>query len=177
MNLNKAIVAGNLTRDPELRTMPSGGHVVTFGLATNRFWKDQNGAQQKDTQFHNIVAFGKLAETTAKFLVKGRLALVEGRIQNRSYVAKDGQKRYTSEIVAEVIQFGPQGGQGGGTMSSQAKVADAPAAEPMPDVPVVSEDEETPKNAKRKVQNVKETKGKEKPKDDDEFDIEEDIPF
>lgn len=109
MNLNKVFLIGNLTRDPELRTLPSGKPVVNFGIATNRVWKDQNGAKQQDTQFHNIVMFGKLAEIAKQYLTKGALTMVEGRIQTRSWQAKDGSKRYTTEVIADGMQMGPRG--------------------------------------------------------------------
>ena len=113
MYLNKAIVVGNLARDPELRSLPSGVKVTSFSLATNRVWKDKNGAKQEDTQFHNIVVFAQQAEIVAQYLKKGQTALVEGRIQNRSWDAPDGAKKYRSEIVADRVQFGPKAGGGG----------------------------------------------------------------
>jgi single-strand DNA-binding protein len=109
MYLNKALVLGNLTRDPELKSLPSGTHVATFSLATNRVWKDQSGKQQEMAEFHNIVVFGKTAELCAQYLKKGRSALVEGRLQTRSWEA-DGQKKYRTEIVADRVQFGPRSG-------------------------------------------------------------------
>lgn len=117
MYLNKAIIIGNLTRDPELRSLPSGVKVASFGLATNRVWKDKSGAKQEDVQFHNIVVFAQQAEIVAQYLKKGQSALVEGRIQNRSWDAPDGTKKYRSEIVADRVQFGPKAGGSGGGMS------------------------------------------------------------
>ena len=108
MNLNKVFIIGNLTRDPELRTMPAGGSVASFGVATNRVWKDKQGQQQKDTQFHNVVVFGRQADTVAQYLKKGSSALIEGRIQTRNWEAQDGSKRNRTEIVAERVQFGPR---------------------------------------------------------------------
>ncbi len=108
MNLNKAIIIGNLTRDPELRTIPSGQQVATFGIATNRIWKDQSGNKQQKTEFHNIVAWGKLAEIAGQYLSKGRLAMIEGRIETRSWEGQDGAKRNRTEIVAENLQMGPR---------------------------------------------------------------------
>lgn len=112
MNLNKVFIIGNLTRDPELRSLPSGTAVVTFGIATNRVWKNKEGQKQEDVQFHNIVVFGRQAEIVNQYLTKGSLVLVEGRIQTRSWDGKDGSKQYRTEIVAEAIQFGPRSGQG-----------------------------------------------------------------
>ena len=108
MNLNKVFLIGNLTRDPEMRTLPSGKPVVNFGLATNRIWKNQNNERQQDTQFHNIVMFGKLAEIANQYLKKGALTMVEGRINNRTWDGKDGVKRYTTEIIADAMQMGPK---------------------------------------------------------------------
>ena len=108
MNLNKAFIVGNLTRDPELRTLPSGMSVCSFGVATNRTWKDTKGQKQDDVQFHNVVVFGKQAESVNQYLTKGNLALIEGRIQTRSWDDSKGVKQYRTEIVAERIQFGPK---------------------------------------------------------------------
>lgn len=110
------MIIGNLTRDPEMRALPSGNKVCSFSLATNRVWKDKNGAKQESVDYHNIVVFGRQAETVSQYLRKGASALVEGRIQTRSWDDKDGSKKYRTEIVADTIQFGPRvGGQGGGT--------------------------------------------------------------
>src|SRR5580704_2799187 len=106
MYLNKAIIIGNLTRDPELKALPSGSKVTTFSVATNRTYKDKNGAKQESVEFHNIVVFGKVAELVAQYLKKGSQALIEGRIQTRSWDDKDGQKKYRTEIVADTVQFG-----------------------------------------------------------------------
>ena len=108
MNLNKIFVLGNLTRDPESRALPSGQTVANFAVATNRIWNDKSGQKQQDTQFHNIVVFGKMADTCVKYLNKGKMVLVEGRIQTRSWDAADGTKKYRTEIVAEGIQLGPR---------------------------------------------------------------------
>jgi len=108
MYLNKAIIIGNLTRDPELKSLPSGIQVASFGIATNRVYKDKNGQRQEQTEFHNIVVFGRQAETTAQYLRKGSSALIEGRMQTRSWDAADGTKKYRTEVVADRIQFGPK---------------------------------------------------------------------
>lgn len=122
MYLNKVLLIGNLTRDPEQRSLPSGISVTTFGLATNRVYKDKEGNRQESTEFHNVVVFGRQAETTAKYLSKGSMALVEGRLQTRSWDDKEsGQKRYRTEIVADRIQFGPRGAS---APSGGQKVAD-----------------------------------------------------
>ena len=115
MNLNKVFIIGNLTRDPELRALPSGTSVVSFGVATNRVWKDKNGAKQEDVQFHNVVVFGKQAEIAKQYLAKGSSVLIEGRIQTRTWEAQDGQKRSKTEIVSERLQLGPRRGESQGT--------------------------------------------------------------
>ena len=112
MYLNKAIIIGNVTRDPEMKALPSGAKVTTLSLATNRVWKDQSGAKKEQTDFHNIVVFGRQAETVAQYIKKGGSLLVEGRIQTRSWDDKDGKKNYRTEIVADRVQFGPKGGSG-----------------------------------------------------------------
>ena len=108
MNLNRVILIGNMTRDPEIRSLPSGQPVASFGLATNRMWKGKDGTQQKHTEFHNIVMFGRLAEIAHQYLKKGSSIMVEGRIQNRSWQGQDGVKKYKTEIVAENMQMGPK---------------------------------------------------------------------
>lgn len=123
MYLNKAIVYGNLTRDPELRSLPSGIHVASFGVATNRVYKDKDGARKEQTDYHNIVVFGRQAETVAQYLRKGSAALVEGRMQTRTWNTQDGQKRYRTEIVADRVQFGPRSG---GAPSGGARGETAP---------------------------------------------------
>lgn len=121
MYLNKAFIAGNLTRDPELKALPSGANVATFGIATNRVWYNQEKQKQEATEFHNIVVFGRQAETTAQYLKKGSGVLVEGRLQTRSW-EKDGQKHYRTEIVADRVQFGARSG-GGPTQEAQGEAA------------------------------------------------------
>ena len=114
MYLNKVFLYGNLTRDPELKALPSGGQVVNFGVATNRSYKDKSGARQEATEFHNLVAFGRTAEVIAQYLKKGRPVYVEGRLQTRSWDDKEsGKKNYRTEIIVENFQFGADGGRGG----------------------------------------------------------------
>ena len=112
MYLNKAMVYGNLTRDPESRALPSGMQVCSFSVATNRVYKDRDGRKQEQADYHNIVVFGRQAEIVMQYLKKGAGIFVEGRMQTRSW-DKDGQKQYRTEIVADRIQFGPRGGAGG----------------------------------------------------------------
>jgi single-strand DNA-binding protein len=111
MYLNKAIIVGNITRDPELKSLPSGIQVTSFSVATNRVWKDKNGAKQESTDYHNIVVFGKQAETVAQYMKKGSNILVEGRMQTRSWES-DGKKMYRTEIVADRVQFGQKSSGG-----------------------------------------------------------------
>lgn len=108
MFLNKAILVGNLTRDPEVKSLPSGVQVASFSVATNRVWKDKNGVKQESVDFHNIVTFGRQADICRQYLKKGGSVLVEGRIQTRSWDDASGVKKYRTEIVAERIQLGPR---------------------------------------------------------------------
>lgn len=108
MYINKAIIFGNLTRDPENRALPSGIQVTSFSVATNRVWKDKNGARQESVDYHNVVVFGRQAEIVSQYLRKGSSVYVEGRMQTRSWDAQDGSKKYRTEVVAEKVQFGPR---------------------------------------------------------------------
>jgi len=124
------MVFGNLTRDPELKALPSGMNVCSLAIATNRVYNDRDGKRQEAVEYHNIVVFGKQADTCAKYLSKGASAYVEGRLQTRSW-EKDGQKQYRTEIVADRVQFGPRtGGTGGASATGNNK-----AAPVLPDYP------------------------------------------
>ena len=126
MYLNKAILIGNLTRDPELKSLPSGIKVCSFSLATNRVWKDKNGARQESADYHNVVVFGRQAETVAQYMKKGSSILVEGRMQTRSWDDKtSGEKKYRTEIIADRTQFGPRGGSTGGSSNAPSAVKDS----------------------------------------------------
>lgn len=129
MYLNKAIVYGNLTRDPELKALPSGIKVTSFSVATNRTWKDKNGARQESVDYHNIVLFAKLAELAAQYLRKGSSVLIEGRMQTRSWDDQGG-KKYRTEIIADSMQFGPRaaGAPASGGYSAPADKAASQAA-------------------------------------------------
>ena len=127
MYLNKVFLIGNLTRDPELKSIPSGTKVTTFSLATNRVWKDQNGARQEGTEYHNLVVFGRQAETIKQYVRKGSSLFIEGRIQTRSWDAADGTKKYRTEIIVENFQFGPKAAGSAGSYSA-GNAADKPAA-------------------------------------------------
>lgn len=129
MYLNKVILIGNLTRDPELKAIPSGNKVCSFGLATNRVFKDKNGARQEKTEFHNIVVWGKTAENVAQYMRKGSQILVEGRLETRSWDdAGTGAKKYRTEIIADTIQFGSKGASSPSTASAPS-VASKPQDE------------------------------------------------
>lgn len=142
MNLNKAMIIGNLTRDPEIRNTPNGATVASFSVATNFIWTDQSGQKQERVEYHNVVAWRKLADICGQYLKKGSKVYIEGRLQTRSWDGNDGVKRYKTEIVAEnMIMLGSSGGgQGGGYGSSQGRPAnnyDQPAvqnSEPVIDV-------------------------------------------
>lgn len=120
MYINKAILFGNLTRDPELRALPSGMNVCNFSIATNRVYKDKDGKKQEQTDFHNVVVFGRQADTVNQYLKKGSSAYIEGRMQTRSW-EQNGEKKYRTEVVADSVQFGPRssGGGGGGRRDSE----------------------------------------------------------
>lgn len=147
-SINKAFVLGNVTRDPEMRYTPNGQGVTSFGVATNRRWKDAAGAVQEETQFHEVVAWGKLAEAISQILKKGAKVAVIGRLQTRNWEAPDGSKRNRTEIIMEdFVPLTPKGSLGGGefdlgsesvaagggeeagSTASSAKGAKAPKAE------------------------------------------------
>ena len=131
MDLNKVMLIGNLTRDPETRTTPQGIPVTTFSIATNLTWKDQSGNRQSKAEFHNIVAWGKLAEICGQYLTKGRRAYIEGRLQTRDWVGQDGVRRYSTEIVAEnmIILDAPGGSSGGAARQSFTQPAESQPAQ------------------------------------------------
>ncbi|MCC7196855.1 single-stranded DNA-binding protein [Candidatus Peregrinibacteria bacterium] len=116
MSLNRAQLIGNLTRDPELRQIPGGSTVASFSIATNFTWNDQQGQKQEKAEFHNIVAWRKLAEICGQYLKKGSKVFIEGRMQTREWEGEDGVKRYRTEIVADnmIMLSGKSGGMGGG---------------------------------------------------------------
>ena len=119
MYLNKVILIGNLTRDPELRSLPSGAKVCSFSIATNRVWKDKSGTRQESVDYHNVVVFGRQAETVAQYMKKGSSILVEGRMQTRSWEDKNtGEKKYRTEVVVDNFQFGADGQGGGGNTAA-----------------------------------------------------------
>lgn len=164
MNLNKVLLIGRLTADPQLKTIPSGQSVATFSVATNRVWTDKTGKRQEDTEFHNIVVWGRQAEIAAQFLTKGSEAFIEGRLQTRSWDDKQGVKHWRTEVVADRVQFGArpahstgsgQGGYaggaaqtGGGSQFSRKPAVATPTDEgekqsaPAEEIPIINVDEE-----------------------------------
>lgn len=158
MNLNKIFLIGRLTRDPESRALPSGQAVSNFGLATNRIWTNPDTKEkQEQTEFHNIVAFGRLADICNQYLSKGSLIMIEGRIQTRSWQNQDGDTKYRTEVITESMQMGPRGGQAGKeTKTSKPKT-------------------KTEKVEEIQVDETGEEKKKESPKEDEVKS--EDIPF
>ena len=119
MYINKVMLFGNLTRDPELRAMPSGGNVCSFSVATNRVYKKADGSRAEQTDYHNVVVFGRQAETSAQYLKKGSSVYIEGRLQTRSW-DKEGVKQYRTEVIADRVQFGPRPGGGGASSAPSA---------------------------------------------------------
>lgn len=135
MYINKVMIYGNLTRDPEKRALPSGQAVCSFAVATNRSYTDKDGKKQEQTEYHDVVAFGKLADVMGQWLKKGRPVYIEGRLQTRSW-EQDGAKRYRTEIVADTFQFGADAGRGTTTSDSAPTHSDsAPAGSKLPDYP------------------------------------------
>jgi len=141
MNLNKALLIGRLTRNPETKSLPSGQPVTSFGMATDRFYYDKSGGRQQKTEFHNIVIFGKLAEVASQYLLKGSLVYIEGRIQTRTWKDQTGNQRYRTEIVAERMQLGPKSAkrEGGGIEQKPQESQEAPQVE---EIPIIEENQE-----------------------------------
>lgn len=131
MNLNRAMIIGNLTRDPEVRTTTTGQNVASFGVATNHSWTDKSGQKQERAEFHNIVVWGKLAEICGQYLSKGRKVYIEGRLQTREWEGQDGAKRSRTEIIAENMIMLDRGTgaapAAGASMATAAAASAAPA--------------------------------------------------
>ncbi len=154
MNLNKVFILGNLTRDPELRQIPSGQNVATFSVATNRAWTDKSGVKQTQVEFHNIVLWGRLAEIAHQYLAKGRLVFIEGRMNTRAWQDQQtGQKRSRTEIVAETMQLGPRPAIAT-TNQPQASVPSIPQQEILPEVQLEEFNETPAANEEIKVENI-----------------------
>lgn len=148
MNLNKAFILGNLTRDPEVRNLPSGQPVANFGVATNRFWTSQDGQKQKEAEFHNIVTFRRLAEIASQYLKKGSLVLIEGRIRTRNWEDSSGNRRYRTEIIAERMQLGPKFGASQSAPEPDENIKNTSEEE----IPVI--EEETPHAQKENEEEI-----------------------
>ena len=151
MNVNKVILVGRLTRDPEVRNTPSGQTVASIGLATGHTWKDKNGQKQERTEFHNIVLWGRLGEIAGQYLIKGQEAYIEGRLQTTKFTDKSGVDRYKTEIIAENMQLGskPRSAYGTTPPSSYNNPAPAPnkpaptnQEAPAEEIPTINLDEE-----------------------------------
>lgn len=138
MNLNKVFVLGNLTQDPQKKNLPSGQPVVNFGVATNRFYTGRDGQKQQEVEFHNVVAFGRLADTISQYLTKGSMILVEGRLRTRNWQDSSGVKHYRTEIIAERMQLGPKGASR--PPSETPQVPKTPAE----DIPIIEENSNPP---------------------------------
>lgn len=128
MYINKVILYGNLTKDPELKSLPSGIHVNSFSVATNRSTKDATGAKKDIVEYHNVVAFGKTAEVIHQYVKKGNPIYIEGRMQTRSWDGTDGKKNYRTEVVLETFQFGPKAGAGTGSSNAPYTPSSSPSA-------------------------------------------------
>jgi len=141
MNLNKVFVLGRVTADPMVKSTASGTQVVNFSIATNRVWNDKSGNRKEETEFHNVVVWGKQADIVGRFVKKGALVLVEGRIQTRTWDDKTGQKRKTTEIICEKIQLGPK--PAGASNKNSAPVMEEPVEERgIPTIELSDESEE-----------------------------------
>ena len=134
MNLNKVFIIGRLTQDPQLRTTPTGTSVGNFSVATNRVWTNKAGAKQEDTQFHNIVVWGRQAEIVNQFLKKGGLVMIEGRLQTRGWQDAKGQNHKTTEIICERVQLGPRSAGSGPTPSKSPEDFSQDSKETIPEI-------------------------------------------
>lgn len=144
-SLNRATIIGNLTRDPDLRQIPSGQNVCTFGVATNRAWTNTEGQKQEAVEFHNVVAWGKLAEICGQYLRKGRKVYIDGRLQTRDWEGQDGVRRYRTEIVTEnMIILDRTGAPASSPSGSSATAASSftPPSPPVQDDPAANPDDE-----------------------------------
>ena len=131
MSLNKVMIIGRLGADPEMKTLSSGNALTTFNVATSENWKDKDGQKQERTEWHRIVVWGKLAEICGKYLAKGREAYIEGKLQTRSWEDQQGQKKYTTEVVATNVQF--IGGQAQQSSSNYTSSNDSSSNDPFSD--------------------------------------------
>ena len=180
MNLNKVFILGNVTRDPEVRALPSGQQVTNFGVATNRFYTDSSGQKQQKAEFHNVVCYGKLADISSRYLNKGSLVLIEGRIETRNWVNSAGVKQYRTEIIANGLQLGPKSTAGAGQNKSYSQPEPETANPPAggEEIPIIEENYTPPAD-----ETANPPVGREEPKQvsfegdaSDEIDVR-DIPF
>ena len=149
MNLNKVLLIGRLTQDPEARSTPSGQNVTTIKMATNRVWNDANSGRKEATEYHTVIAWGRLGDIASNYLKKGALVMIEGRLQTRSWDDKEtNKKRYMTEIIAENLQMGPRpGGAGQGSYEPSAGTSrpmSSPSSAPRssePEIPIIDENE------------------------------------
>ena len=153
MNLNKVLLIGRLTRDPENKSLPIGQQVTSFGMATDRYYTSKQGEKQQKTEFHNIVCFGRLAEISSQYMNKGSLVFIEGRLQTRNWNDASGNKKYRTEIIAERLQLGPRSAGSAGSPAGGIKTEpniQRPASESKhfnevradEDIPIIEENEE-----------------------------------
>jgi single-strand DNA-binding protein len=139
MSVNKVILIGRLGNNPEIRYTNTGTAVANFNLATSESWNDKTGQKQERTEWHRVVVWGKLAELCEKYLAKGRQCFVDGRLQTRSWDDKDGNKRYTTEIVASTVQFLGSANAGTGAQQPHAGASIGGMSEPTGEMPQVQE--------------------------------------
>jgi len=147
MNLNKAFVLGNITKDPETRSMPNGNQVTNFSIATNRRYTASSGEKREEVEFHNIVCYGKLADIVSRYLKKGSMVLIEGRIKTRNWQDASGIKHWKTEIIAEEMQMGPKGSGGSPAGSSggsnygrqSAQVQEQEQSSKQDEIPIIEE--------------------------------------
>ena len=139
MYINQVTLYGNLTRDPELKALPSGMNVCNISIATNRVYKDKDGKKVEQVEYHNVVAFGKQADLIAQYLTKGSPIYLNGRLQTRTW-DKDGQKQYRTEVMVETFQFGPKSSTAGQTAPKKAKPGDESVLPEYPEEEINPED-------------------------------------
>lgn len=141
------MLIGRLTQDPESRSTPSGQTVTTIRMATNRVWKDQSGQKKEATEYHTVIAWSRLGEIAAKYLKKGGMIMIEGRMQTRNWTGQDNIKRYTTEIIAENLQMGPRSTNAGYSSDNSISDIQAPVSQPRQqqveadEIPIIDENE------------------------------------
>ncbi len=149
MNLNRVVLIGRLTQDPEARSIPSGQNVTTIRMATNRVWTDPSGQRKDATEFHTVVAWGRLGEIASQYLKKGGLVMIEGRLQTRSWVDQANVKKYMTEVIAENLQLGPKPAGSAdysrpGVMADVRKNSAIPAGPKLEsEIPIIDQNEPT----------------------------------